>query len=94
MSADAVARLWARFRPLVTERLSVIQDHLDGDPAVSREAAVRAAHNLAGSLGSYGRPEGSVLARRIEEALGGTGAPEDPAGLQALAARLRAAVED
>ena len=89
---DAVARLWDRFRPLVDERIGLLQAHVDGDPAVSREEALRVAHNLAGSLGSYGRPSGSEVARSIEQALSDDASPVDPAALRELLARLRAVV--
>jgi len=85
-----VACLWERFQPLVAQRLGLLEAFLNGDPRVPREEAQRAAHNLAGSLGSYGRPEGSELAQRINLALsrglaGGTAGSD----LQHLIRRLR-----
>lgn len=68
--AAITAALWERFRPLVRERLAVLRCWADGEP-VPRADAARAAHNLAGSLGSYGRAEGSALARRVDVALAG-----------------------
>ncbi|ADB74243.1 Hpt domain-containing protein [Geodermatophilus obscurus] len=88
--SDAVARLWERFRPLVDQRVELLRAHAEGDPGVPREEALRVAHNLAGSLGSYGRPAGSEIARRIEEALQ-QGVP--PAALAPLVADLRTVVE-
>ncbi|MDN4472260.1 Hpt domain-containing protein [Demequina zhanjiangensis] len=69
--ADIIAVLWERFRPTVAERLDAISAGAEaiadgataGDPRV--RDAHRAAHNLAGALGSYGRPDGSVVARRL-----------------------------
>ncbi|MGN6244791.1 MAG: Hpt domain-containing protein [Motilibacteraceae bacterium] len=69
--AAITAQLWERFRPLVRERVQVLRSWADGDADVSREDAARAAHNLAGSLGSYGRSQGSAVARRADVALAG-----------------------
>ena len=95
MNSEIVARLWEQFRPLVAQRLQLLQSYADGDGSVDREDARQAAHNLAGALGSYGRPEGSEIARRIDLGLT-TGAPEalTAAELAALVARLRRIVED
>jgi HPt (histidine-containing phosphotransfer) domain-containing protein len=90
MSGAIVARLWQRFHPLVVQRVALLQAHLDGDPTASQEEALRVAHDLAGSLGSYGRPEGSELARAIEQALR-EGAPG--AHVAALLGRLREVVD-
>ncbi len=95
MNSDIVARLWEQFRPLVAQRLQILQSYADGDGSVDREDARQAAHNLAGALGSYGRPEGSEIARRIDVGLTGAG-PESMtvADLAALIGRLRRIVED
>jgi HPt (histidine-containing phosphotransfer) domain-containing protein len=95
MNSDIVARLWEQFRPLVAQRLQLLQSYADGDGSVDREDARQAAHNLAGALGSYGRPQGSEIARRIELGLT-AGAPESltAADLGALLGRLRQIVED
>lgn len=69
--AAITAQLWERFRPLVAERVQVLRSWADGDEGVPREDAARAAHNLAGALGSYGRTEGSAVARRADVALAG-----------------------
>jgi HPt (histidine-containing phosphotransfer) domain-containing protein len=78
----------------VAQRLDLIEAFLDGNPRVQREEAQRAAHNLAGSLGSYGRPEGSELARRIDLALSSdpTDGPAD-SDLQHLIRRLKEITE-
>ena len=68
-TAAGIAALWDQFRPLVQSRVDLIDDHLSGRGDGDAVEVARAAHNLAGALGSYGRPEGSVLARRIEQAL-------------------------
>ncbi len=95
MNSDIVARLWEQFRPLVAQRLQLLQSYADGDGSVDREDARQAAHNLAGALGSYGRPEGSEFARRIDVGLTAGGAePMTVAHLAALVGRLRQIVED
>jgi HPt (histidine-containing phosphotransfer) domain-containing protein len=81
-----IARLWERFRPLVDERLERLQTFADGGGGA--EEARRAAHNLAGALGSYGKHEASAVAREIDHAfLEGTAEPAS--GGEALG-RLRA----
>jgi HPt (histidine-containing phosphotransfer) domain-containing protein len=90
-AAEAVARLWERFRPLVSARIGTIEAYLEGQDGVGLEDAARAAHNLAGALGSYGRPDGSRVARRIEHALRAPD-PAPPEQLREDVATLRAAV--
>ena len=88
----ALEAIWERSRPILRGRLEYIeaadtaltQHRLD---AVGREAALRAAHQLAGSLGTFGLPEGTSLAREIEGELNGA---YDPERFAALTARLRA----
>lgn len=69
-----IARLWARFQPLAVERVAVIAAYVPGEAGGATEAehaaARQAAHDLVGSLGSYGRPRGSELAGRLEGLLG------------------------
>ena len=91
---ELIARLWARFQPLALERARLVVAYLQDDAADgTRHAAARqAAHDLVGSLGSYGRPEGSVLARRLEEVLGAEPAALAVAG-RAEALTLAAALE-
>lgn len=79
-----IARMWDRFRPLAAERVAVLRSCADAASAGTLDAdlaehGVLAAHSLAGSLGSYGRPEGSRLARLAEADLS-AGVP-DPAAL-------------
>ncbi|WP_084125271.1 Hpt domain-containing protein [Demequina sp. NBRC 110054] len=71
-----IAALWERFRPTVAERLATLEEGLaairagaSGSDQAIRDAH-RAAHNLAGALGSYERPEGSVVARTLMAELG------------------------
>ena len=65
-AADAVARLWLTFKPLVAARIALLQRYADGDSEVTVDEAASTAHKLAGALGSYGRHEGTRVAREIE----------------------------
>ncbi len=94
-----VEGLWQRFQPLASRRVAALEAWVaaaDGGPgrvsgdlsATSlRDAAAAAAHDLAGSLGSYGRPEGSRLAEACEASVDSPGP-----GLRDLVVRLRAEV--
>jgi HPt (histidine-containing phosphotransfer) domain-containing protein len=92
-SLDPVEALWIQFRPLVRQRIDLIAAHLEGDPAVSRTEAAWAAHNLAGSLGSYGRSRGSAVARRIDLALTDGAFAVDLDQLRAAVVELRSVVD-
>ncbi len=69
-----VGQVWQRFKERVGEQVAVLeqavtalrQQELDQD---LRQKARREAHTLAGSLGTFGLPEGSRLARKIEVTL-------------------------
>ncbi len=69
--AATIARLWHRFRPMTLERVQVVEEAV---LALQREAldpelrarAGREAHKLAGSVGTFGFPEGTRLARELE----------------------------
>ena len=88
---DALAAIWERSRPLVAERLTTVEAAAaaPGDPATKAEG-LRAAHQLAGSLGTFGLHEGSDVARAFEHELEG---PAEPARLADLSARLRALLD-
>jgi hypothetical protein len=94
-TAALLATLWLKNRPIVDERL-VLLDGAAASAAASslaeaqRKEAQSAAHKLAGALGMYGYDEGTRISRQIEVLLD-EGAPE-PARLRALIAELRAAV--
>ena len=68
---DLLASLWARSRQTIGDRLDVLRaTHrtLRTNPADrnARRAGADAAHKLAGILGTFGLPEGTNLARRVE----------------------------
>jgi hypothetical protein len=70
-----IARLWVRFAPLVDQRLTEIENLVaalanEGTPTPDEVSSARfAAHNLAGTLGTFGRPEAGLMAREIFESL-------------------------
>lgn len=72
--SDAMARLWAKFRPEIERRVAVLEaaSAALGAGTLStqqREAAHADAHKLAGSLGTFGLHRGTDLARMAESAL-------------------------
>ncbi|MGP8260254.1 MAG: Hpt domain-containing protein [Acidobacteriaceae bacterium] len=94
-TAALLAAVWQRNRPLVEERLAL----LDRAAAMAgagtltdelRKEACDTAHKLAGSLGMYGYDEGSRIAREMEVLLGDNS--PHAARLGDLAAKLRRAI--
>ena len=80
---DLLTTLWSRSRESISERLEVLHTTLrllranPADP-LARKSGGDAAHKLAGILGTFGLPEGTELARRIEVML------ESPAPIRAF----------
>jgi len=69
--ADALARLWGRFLPEIERRVGVLETAAEALTngcltQEQREAAHEAAHKLSGTLGTFGLPRGTELARRVE----------------------------
>src|ERR1700678_658872 len=90
-TASLLAALWVRNRPIVEQRLAVLDQAAAGPAAEQlRVEACSSAHKLAGSLGMYGYDEGTRIAREIEVTLGA--ANPDAARLSGLIAGLRAAI--
>jgi HPt (histidine-containing phosphotransfer) domain-containing protein len=92
----ALDRLWVRFLPEISERVSVIESAvrmLDVAPLTDeqKQAAGSAAHKLAGVLGTFGLHRGTELARELELAL--SASPDNPPRLAALTAELRTIIE-
>jgi len=89
---DALQALLERVRPSLLAKLEIIEDvlasRLEADPSPDRlEQAQRAAHQLAGSAGTFGMPQATVLARELETYCR-RGAPVDPAVLLPAFAQL------
>ena len=75
-----VKDLWKRKLPMVREHLntlSVASERIHSRSLTSplRSEAAIAAHKLAGSLGMFGYPEGTRLARELEHLLDAEGTP-------------------
>ncbi|WP_028067784.1 response regulator [Solirubrobacter soli] len=95
---DAVAAAWPGAVQTLLDRVTVLEDAVAGLLAGdlgedARETARREAHRLAGSLGAFGVAAGSVLARDLENALGGDVQIADAPLLAERVLSLRRAVE-
>jgi HPt (histidine-containing phosphotransfer) domain-containing protein len=89
---EILRRVWERRRGDVLARVDAIDAALAGDrDEPAREEARRQAHMLAGSAGTFGFPEASVIARELEHTLGTAAAPDD--AQRAQAERLRQILE-
>ena len=90
---DALAAIWERSRPLVAERLATVEAAARRAGPTTRPGrrALRAAHQLAGSLGTFGLHEGSDVARAIEHELEGAADPARARRAQRPAARAAGA---
>jgi len=69
-----LASLWERSLPVLRERCALLERAATAAQAGTLTPELRAeataiAHKLSGSLGMFGYPEGTDLARRIEEHL-------------------------
>ena len=93
-----LARLWATHRAEVDARLATIDAAVEqcDDGALgdeSRATATRAAHQLAGTVGTFGFAEASEHAAALERRLADPPGQIDAPGLAALMTALRAALE-
>jgi HPt (histidine-containing phosphotransfer) domain-containing protein len=91
-----ISALWERSVPLITERLAILdrasQAALhDGLTPGLRDDASDTAHKLAGSLGMFGYPRGTEIARELELLLEADDAV-DPVTLRQLVTALRASL--
>jgi HPt (histidine-containing phosphotransfer) domain-containing protein len=89
--------LWQRNLPLLAERLTELDNAAEAAAtqtltSQAREAAASTAHKLAGSLGMFGYPNGTDLARSIEQLLEAPIAV-DATALRELATALRATLD-
>ena len=71
---EMLAGVWERHKPEMEERLSVLartsQALAERELTTEeRTEAIYAAHKLAGALGTFGRQEGSDIARSLERSL-------------------------
>jgi chemotaxis protein histidine kinase CheA len=76
-TAQLLAALWTKNRPLVEERLTILDRAAAAAAAgglgeALQLEAVGAAHKLAGSVGMYGYDQATPIARELEVLFGGT----------------------
>lgn len=93
VARQLITALWDRSLPIILERLNILDSAceaavLDTLTPVVRRTAADTAHKLAGSLGMFGYPRGTELAREIEHLLEAEGYV-DPVLLRRLAVALR-----
>ena len=96
--AEALARLWTKFVPEITQRVAVLESAVQAMHGgtlsdVLREDAHQAAHKLAGTLGTFGLHRGTELARNTELVLEGDAPLAGNAELTAWIAELRALID-
>jgi len=94
---NVLDRMWLKFRPQMEERLTTLEAAAVALTAntLSLEhcsAAVSAAHNLAGVLGTFGLAPGTDLARQLEQHYSADPTPTSAPQLEALTAELRALI--
>jgi len=94
----AIAGIWQRFQGRVDEQVKVLEAAAFSETSLTPEllrSAIQEAHTLAGSLGSFGFPNGTKLARKIEQLLKTTLSftPEDRANLQTWVKLLRQEIQ-
>jgi len=84
-----LADLWKRNRPVIEERLAILERTASADPLSEdlKTSARDIAHKLSGSLGMFGFDHGTVLARELEHLLD---SPQpNPSRLAELTKQLR-----
>ncbi|MCA1698626.1 MAG: Hpt domain-containing protein [Actinobacteria bacterium] len=93
----AVKAIWERSRERNAGRIGTLEEAIGAmlDDSLNEDLRARAerdAHKLVGSLGMFGFPRGSEIARELEQALAAP-APSQAFHLAELALALRAEIE-
>lgn len=93
---ELLSRIWLQNLPIMRDRVACLEAaaaeaESGGLSAARRTEASDVAHKLAGSLGMFGYPAGTEIARVIEQMLE-TEAPVDGTAFVTLASKLRAAL--
>jgi HPt (histidine-containing phosphotransfer) domain-containing protein len=93
VARELISALWERSVPLISERLHGLDIACEAAVVgrlspIMRRGAMDTAHKLAGSLGMFGYPRGTELAREIEQMLEYDGVV-DPGLLRELVVELR-----
>ena len=88
-----ISDLWKKNLPTIRERLDLLDRTADTAatgtlPEAARSEALNIAHKLSGSLGMFGYPQGTEIARRMEFILKSP-TSKSLATLRALAEQLR-----
>jgi diguanylate cyclase (GGDEF)-like protein len=96
--AEMVKELWEQARPVALERLNVVDDAVAAVMAGTldddlRDEAMRVAHKLAGSLGTFGLREATDRAAALETAFARQPPPDTAPVLAEHAVELRRLVE-
>lgn len=96
VARELISALWARSAPLLTDRLHGLDVACEAAVVgrlspIMRRGAADTAHKLAGSLGMFGYPRGTELAREIEQLLENDG-HVDAVTLRELVLELRASL--
>jgi len=96
VARELISALWERSVPLISERLHGLDiaceaANLNRLSPIMRRGATDTAHKLAGSLGMFGYPRGTELAREIEQLLECDGLV-DAGLLRELVVELRASL--
>lgn len=89
-----LANLWDRSLPTLHERLDILDrtalEAVSGNLSeISRIEALNVAHKLSGTLGMFGRHQGTEIARELEQILSGPMPAAALSRLVTLAASLR-----
>lgn len=97
--ARALDAMWQKFLPVIRERVDVLVAAAQIAATGSlndeqRSEAQSEAHNLAGTLGTFGMTRGTVLARELEIRFTGDGVGRaEAAELERTATEIRSIVE-
>jgi HPt (histidine-containing phosphotransfer) domain-containing protein len=96
VARQLITALWERSVPLINERLGSLDVACEAAllgrlSPMMRRGAADTAHKLAGSLGMFGYPRGTELAREIEHLLESDGVA-DAVQLRELVLELRASL--
>jgi len=97
--AAALTRLWAKFLPEIESRVAILSEAASALAAgtltpAQQQAALAAAHKLAGSLGTFGLHRGTELARQTELALAQDPVAASPANLANWIAGLQSVIQN
>ncbi|HZQ44111.1 MAG TPA: Hpt domain-containing protein [Acidobacteriaceae bacterium] len=96
VARELISALWERSAPILTDRLHGLDVACEAAVVgrlspMMRRGAADTAHKLAGSLGMFGYPRGTELAREIEQLLEDDGVV-DAVTLRELVVELRASL--